>query len=181
MAATFAGIPVFSRRKSIERYLRACPPPRCQEVISPWELRPPVRFFDSLCDFSGISFVISLLSSIVRNRRDGVYGLNVFSAIVASCSEQSLQILRVLDHLFARCQPDVRLLPIAAKTFRAPAAAELSVIDRGAHVVDLHLEDALYGFLDFGLRRVLGDFEHDRVLRLLHAETLLGDDRPPDH
>src|SRR5271155_1097907 len=119
--ATFAGIPIFSRRKSIDRYRRACPPPRCHEVISPWELRPPVRFFDSLSDFSGVCLVISLLSSIVRNRRDGVYGLNVFSAIVASCSEQGLQILRVLDHLLARCQPDVRLLPIAAETFRSPA------------------------------------------------------------
>jgi hypothetical protein len=44
-----------------------------------------VRFFDSVNDFSGDSLVISLLSSIVRKRRDGVYGLNVFSAMVASC------------------------------------------------------------------------------------------------
>jgi hypothetical protein len=29
--------------------------------------------------------VISLLSSMVRKRRDGVYGLNVFRAIVSSC------------------------------------------------------------------------------------------------
>ncbi len=72
MAATFAGIPVLSRRKSIVRYRRACPPPRCHEVISPWELRPPVRFFDSVSDFSGVSLVISLLSSMVRKRRDGV-------------------------------------------------------------------------------------------------------------
>src|SRR5579863_3712694 len=97
MAATFAGMPIFSRRKSIERNRRACPPPRCQDVTSPWELRPPVRFFASVSDFSGVSFVISLLSSIVRKRRAGVYGLKVFSAIVASC----LQILRVLDHFLA--------------------------------------------------------------------------------
>src|ERR1700758_5639092 len=84
MAATFAGIPSFSRRKSIDLYRRACPPPRCHDVTSPCEFRPPVRFFDSVSDFSGVSLVISLLSSMVRKRRDGVYGLNVFSAIVAS-------------------------------------------------------------------------------------------------
>src|ERR1700734_623439 len=81
MDATFAGIPNFSRRKSIDRYFRACPPPRCHAVTSPCELRPPVRFFDSTSDFSGVCLVMSLLSSIVRKRRDGVYGLNVFSAI----------------------------------------------------------------------------------------------------
>jgi hypothetical protein len=39
--------------------------------------------------------VISLLSSIVKNRRDGVYGLNVFSAIVASyfCADCQLPLL----------------------------------------------------------------------------------------
>src|SRR5271169_6255074 len=84
MAATLAGTPILSRRKSMARYLRAWPPPRCHEVISPWELRPPVRFFDSTSDFSGVCLVISLLSSMVRKRRDGVYGLNVFIAIVAS-------------------------------------------------------------------------------------------------
>src|SRR5260370_23458565 len=90
MAATFAGIPVLSRRKSIDRYLRACPPPRCHEVTSPWSLRPPVRFFDSVSDFSGVSLVISLLSSMVRKRRDGVYGLNVFSAIGASSLKEGV-------------------------------------------------------------------------------------------
>src|SRR5271156_4836732 len=84
MAATFAGIPVLSRRKSIERYRFACPPPRCHAVTSPWEFRPPVRFFDSVSDFSGVCLVISLLSSIVRKRRDGVYGLNVLIGIGAS-------------------------------------------------------------------------------------------------
>src|ERR1700735_711667 len=84
MAATFAGIPVFSRRKSTCRYFCACPPPRCQAVISPCEFRPPVRFCDSTSDFSGVCLVISLLSSIVRKRRDGVYGLNVLIGIGAS-------------------------------------------------------------------------------------------------
>src|SRR5580704_6408375 len=93
MAATFAGIPVLSRRKSIERYRFWWPPPRCHIVTSPCELRPPVRFLLSVNDFSGVSFVISLLSSIVRKRRDGVYGLNVFSAIFASCYPKRLPFL----------------------------------------------------------------------------------------
>src|SRR5271155_3330294 len=84
MAATFAGIPVFSRRKSTCRYFCAWPPPRCQAVISPCEFRPPVRFCDSTSDFSGVCLVISLLSSMVRKRRDGVYGLNVLIGIGAS-------------------------------------------------------------------------------------------------
>src|SRR6476646_8205481 len=82
MAATFAGMPFFSRRKSMARYCFLWPPPRCQMVISPWALRPPVRFLGSTKAFSGVSLVISLLSSIVRKRRDAVYGLKVLSAIV---------------------------------------------------------------------------------------------------
>src|SRR3979490_2184572 len=84
MAATRAGIPFFSRRKSIVRYCFLCPPPRCQIVISPWELRPPERFFGSTSDFSGVCLVISLLSSMVTKRRDAVYGLKLFSAITLS-------------------------------------------------------------------------------------------------
>src|ERR1700691_2317508 len=136
IAATFAGIPVFSRRKSTVRYFCACPPPRCHAVISPCEFRPPVRFCTSTSDFSGVCLVISLLSSMDRKRRDGVYGLNVFIAIVASyrfpsnclascsltCSiavacrqprthaeiiSSKLNVLGVLNHLFAFFQPHV--------------------------------------------------------------------------
>src|SRR5260370_16889907 len=84
MAATGAGIPSFSRRKSIERYCFLCPPPRCQIVTSPWALRPPERFFGSTSAFSGVCLVISLLSSMVTKRRDAVYGLKLFSAITLS-------------------------------------------------------------------------------------------------
>src|SRR3977135_4163091 len=52
--------------------------------ISPWELRPPERFFGSTSDFSGVCLVISLLSSMVTKRRDAVYGLKLFSAITLS-------------------------------------------------------------------------------------------------
>src|SRR5580700_6020427 len=204
MAATLAGIPVFSRRKSTLRYFCACPPPRCQEVISPCEFRPPVRFCTSTSDFSGVCLVISLLSSMVRKRRDGVYGLNVFIAIVASYRFPSncvascvpvplflpaahfgptskLNILGVLDHLFAFFQPHVRFLPIAAETLSASPPAELAVKNCRAHVIYLHLENALHCFLDFGLGRVLSHLKNHRVLCFLHAQTLLGDDGTPDN
>src|SRR5215831_9157567 len=128
-------------------------------VTSPCELRPPVRFLVSVSDFSGVCLVISLLSSIVKKRRAGVYGLNVFSAIFAS---YRLQILRVLDHFFAFGEPDVSLLPVGPKAFGTAAATQLAVVDRRANVIDLHFKNPLYRFLDFSLRRLAIDFEDDR-------------------
>src|SRR5271163_3100027 len=169
MAATFAGIPVFSRRKSTCRYFCAWPPPRCHAVISPCAFRPPVRFCDSTSDFSGVCLVISLLSSIVKKRRDGVYGLNVLIGIGASTYPlltllckfsaisfnflRGLNVLRVFDHLLAFGEPHVRFLPVAAKTFGASPAAELAVKNCGAHVIHFHLEHALYRFFDLRLGR----------------------------
>src|SRR6202040_2840519 len=109
MAATFAGMPTLSRRKSTLRYCLLCPPPRCQITISPWLLRPPVRFFGSSSAFSGSCLVMWLLSTTVMNRRDAVYGLKLFSPIAASYllaanlsqTAPLLQVLRVLNHLFA--------------------------------------------------------------------------------
>src|SRR5882724_6187122 len=120
MAATFAGTPALSRRKSTLRYCFLWPPPRCQTTISPWLLRPPERFFGSSNAFSGVCLVIWLLSSTVMNRRDAVYGLKLFSPIAALPLKTfqllpatawpcfaGLQILRVLDHLFALGKLDV--------------------------------------------------------------------------
>src|SRR6266481_3926581 len=84
MAATFAGTPVLSRRKSTWRYCFLCPPPRCHTAISPWLLRPPERFFGSSRAFSGSCLVIWLLSTTVINRREAVYGLKLFSPISTS-------------------------------------------------------------------------------------------------
>src|ERR1700688_2536591 len=212
MAATRAGMPFFSRRKSIERYCFLCPPPRCHMVISPHALRPPVRFFGSTRAFSGVCLVISLLSSIVIKRRDAVYGLNVFSAITLTLfllfgglqaepapearsagtslrakkrpppkHRATLQIVRVLDHLLACRQLHVGLFPVSPVTFGAAAAAKLAVINRRAHSRHLHLENLLHGFPDLRLRCARSHLEHHRVLGLLYAETLLGDDRPPNH
>src|ERR1700739_1912991 len=84
IASTLAGTPSLSRRKSILRYCFLWPPPRCHTEISPWLLRPPERFFGSSRLFSGVCFVIWLLSSTVMNRRDAVYGLKLLSPISAS-------------------------------------------------------------------------------------------------
>src|SRR5215472_13360747 len=176
MAATFAGTPTLSRRKSTLRYCFLWPPPRCQITTSPWLLRPPERFFGSSSAFSGSCLVTWLLSTTVINRRDAVYGLKLFSPIAASCHPKSffargpvLQVLRVLDHFFAFGELYVSLLPVAPVAFVLATAAHLAVKIRRAHVVDFHLENLLHGFLDLrfgGLRR---DLEHHRVLQFLHA------------
>src|SRR5580704_14562076 len=119
IAATLAGIPVLSRRKSIDRYLFAWPPPRCHAVTSPCEFLPPVRFFDSVNDFSGVCFVMSLLSSMVRKRRDGVYGLNVFSGIFASCLSETTDSPRI--------RSSFRRLPAS----RTPSSSPAGSLQRG--------------------------------------------------
>src|ERR1700752_2451342 len=86
MAATLAGTPSLSRRKSTTRYCFLWPPPRCQTTTSPRLLRPPERFFGSSRAFSGSCLVIWLLSKTVINRRDAGYGLKLFSPIAASTS-----------------------------------------------------------------------------------------------
>src|ERR1700730_11819948 len=122
MAATFAGMPTLSRRKSTCRYCFFCPPPRCQTPISLWLFRPPERFFGSSKAFSGSCLVMWLLSTTVINRREAVYGLKLFSPIAASCLLKChalhptlpvLQVLGVLDHLFAFGELHVGLFPIA--------------------------------------------------------------------
>jgi hypothetical protein len=40
--------------------LRRAPPPRCRTVILPELLRPADRFLETVSDFSGFDFVISL-------------------------------------------------------------------------------------------------------------------------
>src|SRR6202000_2090803 len=83
IAATFAGTPTLSRRKSTWRYCFLWPPPRCHTTISPLLLGPARAFFGWNNDFSGVSLVIWLLSRTVINRRDAVYGLKLFSPIAS--------------------------------------------------------------------------------------------------
>src|SRR2546429_9689369 len=76
IAATLAGTPNFSRRKSMRRYCRLWPPPRYRAVMWPLLLRPPVPRFGSSSDFSGVVFVISPKSDTERNRVAGVTGFD---------------------------------------------------------------------------------------------------------
>src|SRR5229473_1988931 len=92
-----------------------------------------------------------------------------------------LQVLRVLDHLFAFGKLHVRFLPIAPVTFVLAAAAHLADKIRGAHGRDFHLENLLHGFLDLRLRGAGRNFKHHGVLSLFHAQAFFRDDRPPDN
>src|SRR2546427_12425960 len=91
-----------------------------------------------------------------------------------------LQVLRVLDHLFAFGEFHVSFLPIAPVAFVLAAAAHLADKIRRADARNLHFEDLLHGFLDLRFRRADRNFEHYGVLRLFHAQPFFRDDRPPD-
>src|SRR5437762_11710172 len=84
IARTLAGMPVLSRRQSMIRYLRLCPPPRCRTVIRPWLFRPDFRFSGSVSDFSGLRLVISSKVETLIPRRPGVVGLYFQPAILTS-------------------------------------------------------------------------------------------------
>src|SRR4029453_8972842 len=81
MAATTAGTPSLVRRKSITRYRCLWPPPRWRAVLRPCTLRPPVEDFLATSDRSGRSRVTSEKSATVWNRRPGLVGLRLRSAM----------------------------------------------------------------------------------------------------
>src|SRR5713226_4960909 len=93
----------------------------------------------------------------------------------------ALQVLRILDHLFAFGELHVRFLPIAPVTFVLAASAHLADKIRGAHCRHFHLENLLHRFLDLRLRGAGRNFKHHGVLRLFHAQAFFRDDRPPDN
>src|SRR5262249_6502497 len=109
------------------------------------------------------------------NRRPGDVGRNCFSAMVVS------GLLEELDHLFARLQHHVGLLPIGPLAGEASLALDLAVHVRHTHVLDLHAEQRLDRALDLRLGRVPVHLEAQRALRLLQQRRLLGHQRPPDH
>src|SRR6266545_2811009 len=76
ISATLPGIPNLLRLKSILRYCRLCPPPRCREVRWPWLLRPPLFLSGSTSDFSGASRVISSNPDTDLKRVAAVIGRN---------------------------------------------------------------------------------------------------------
>ena len=65
------------RLKSMIRYIRLWPPPRCRAVMNPWLFRPPVFLSGSVRLFSGFLFlsVSSEKSLTDALRRPGLVGL----------------------------------------------------------------------------------------------------------
>src|SRR6185295_14467712 len=95
--STLAGTPSLLRRKSIRRYARLCPPPRCREVILPWLLRPLVRTFGRSSDFSGLAPGVSSAKSLtVAPRRPGVVGLYLRIPMVIGVGGQRLEVRKNL-------------------------------------------------------------------------------------
>src|ERR1051326_6429269 len=124
IAATLAGTPNFSRRKSMRRYCRLWPPPRYRDVIWPLLLRPPVPRFRSSSDFSGVVFVISSKSDTERNRVAGVTGLNC---------RMPMSALEYLDRV-ALFERHDRLLPRRPAAHVAAVALPLGAHHQGPHV-----------------------------------------------
>src|SRR5512146_2372757 len=83
ISATCPGIPNLLRLKSMIRYWRLCPPPRCRDVRCPWLLRPPLDLIGSSSDFSGVPRVISSNPATERNRVPAVMGRNCLMLISA--------------------------------------------------------------------------------------------------
>src|SRR6266571_6739204 len=91
IAATLAGMPSLRRLKSIERYLRFAPPPRCRLVTRPRELRPPELDLPLTSDFSGCERVISERSTQVAKRRPGEVGFCFLIAITTPARSRRLR------------------------------------------------------------------------------------------
>src|SRR3990170_7369054 len=99
ISETLPGIPNLFRLKSILRYCRLWPPPRCRDVRWPWLLRPPVRFFGSSSDFSGVVRVTSSNPETERNRVPAVMGRNCLMLISALEHGDRVAILERDDRL----------------------------------------------------------------------------------
>src|ERR1051325_2773391 len=166
IAATLAGTPNFSRRKSMRRYCRLWPPPRYRDVIWPLLLRPPVPRFGSSSDFSGVGFVISSQSDTERNRVAGVTGLNC---------RMPMSALEYLDRV-ALFERHDRLLPRRPAAHVAAVALPLGAHHQGPHVRDRHVEQRLDGRADLRLgrlrlhaERVFRSEEHTSELQSPHV------------
>src|SRR5262245_17496844 len=151
---------------------RLCPPPRCRAVSRPVLLRPPDFGSGPTSDCSGRSFVISLKSNPVRNRRPGDVGRNWMIGIASGSLEE-------VDPA-ALGEGDVGLLPVGTASLVPADAPHLAHLAVGADLRDLHLEERLDGLADLRLVGAGVDAEHDLVAQLVHQRALLGDDRTLD-
>src|ERR1035438_10394028 len=103
MVATVAGMPYFSRLKSIRRSFCLWPPPWWRMVMRPVEFRPPVRGLTESSGLCGLFVVRSSFTSLVWKRSVGVIGRNDLIGIVFnSRSEEHTSELQSLRHLVCR-------------------------------------------------------------------------------
>src|SRR4051794_2597986 len=197
MCATLAGTPSLSRRKSIRRYARLCPPPWWRTVTLPWTLRPPRLCSGRTSDFSGSSRVTSTKSATLEPRRPGDVGLYLRIPIVSlrceaqlfrasRCGQRSCRPVRAsgarasedLDRV-ARLEADQRALGGAALAVAGACALALALPVGGVHVQHADVEDLLDRDLDLGL---VGSRTHQKGVGpvLDQPVALLRDDRCQD-
>src|SRR5215218_999058 len=131
MLATVAGTPSLCRRKSMTRYCCLWPPPRWRAVLRPWLLRPPVRDFLASSDFSGVVRVTSAKSETVWNRRPGLVGLRLRSAISTCLEDLDLALGEGDDGPLGVGQLDLD------RALASPLGLALAV--GGVHLADLDL------------------------------------------
>src|SRR5262245_10603213 len=166
-------MPYFSRRKSMSRSMRLCPPPRCRTVMRPEALRPLVRRLGESRLFSGVDFVMSSFATNVMYRRAGDVGLTERMAM-------ALRSLHQLDLVPGPERHD-RLLPAAAPALEAAHALPLALAGGRSHRRHLHVEHLLDRVANLHLVGVRRHLERDgvQVAFLLHA--LLGHQRANQH
>src|SRR6185503_3164871 len=169
-AATFAGIANFSRRKSMRRYWRLCPPLIYRLVMWPLLLRPPVRLSGSSSDFSGSVFVMSAKSETERKRVAGVIGRNCRMPISA------------LEHLdgVALFEVDDRLLPGRPPALIAAIRTALRAHHERADGGHGDFEQRLDRRLDLRLAGVEMDLERVLLAGAVRRRRLLRDDGRDD-
>src|SRR5437867_3635263 len=171
--ATTAGIPNFSRRKSMSRSIRLCPRPRWRTVMVPETFRPLPRRFGRSRLFSGVFFVISSLVRKVMYRRAGEVGLTARMAMALGSLDEF--------DLVPRLERHDRLLPARPAALEAPHALPLAPTRLRPHGSDLHAEDLLHRMADLDLVRVPRDLESHGVQLVLEAHALLGHQRAHEH
>src|SRR5215472_13910210 len=169
--STVAGTSVFDRLKSTIRYRRLLPPPRQRIVMRPVLLRPPLPRSPSVNALTGLPFHSSLRSTMTNCRRDGVVGLNVFSAIGSdSC--------RHVDPL-TLAQGHDRLFVVGTLAGTAAHPLQFAHDPDRVHRGHIDVEQALNGRLHLELRRGQR-YAKDHLVVLGDISRFFGDHRAAD-
>src|ERR1700721_3063990 len=172
IAATFAGIPLLSRLKSISRYDCLCPPPINREETRPVEDRPPVFGLPLTRLFSGFCLVISSRETTVWKRRVGVVGLKLFTGMLD---------LRVLRHLLAGLQNNPGFLPVRAIARKLSAPPQLARRHRCPNLGHLHFESRFHRVPDLGLVSINSHLKAQRAMIVLLRDPFFGHKRTLDY